>query len=79
MFGAILIGSPGWSARLGDLAGLDLPAAGGVNRAQHPTVVGHQDQRPGVTSKSFFQLFDRGQVEVVRRLVQDQQIDPASL
>lgn len=41
--------------------------------------MGDQQNRPRERFDSLFQLFDRRQVEMVRRLVEDQQVDPASL
>ena len=53
----------------------DLEPAGGVHRLEHPAVVGDQQQRARVGGQRLLQLLDRGQVEVVGRLVEDQHVD----
>ena len=67
------------SGRLGELAGLDVPAAGGVDGVEHPAVVGDQQQRAGVVGERGLELLDGGQVEVVGRLVEHQQVHAARL
>ena len=56
-----------------------LDTARGADRVQHAAVVGDQQQRALVGVERRLQLLDGGQVEVVRRLVQDQQVDAPAL
>ena len=51
----------------------------GVHRGQHPPIVGDQQQRARIAVQGGFELFDRGQVQVVGRLVEDEQVHPAGL
>lgn len=41
---------------------------------QHPPVVGHQQQGPVVALQRLLELLDGGQVEMVRRLVEDEDV-----
>ena len=72
-------GRRGRGSVLGEVAFRDVPAAGAADGAQHPAVVGDQQQRSGEAVHGLLQLLDRGQVEVVGRLVEHQQVDPAGL
>ena len=56
-----------------------MPAAGGPHRGEHAAVVGHQQDRAVEAVQRRLQLLDRGQVEVVGRLVEHQQVDLAGL
>ena len=60
-------------------ARLDHPAAGGAHALQHPAVVRDQQQGALVPVQRRLQLLDRGQIQVVRRLVEHQQVDAARL
>jgi hypothetical protein len=46
---------------------------------EHPAVVGDQQEGAWVAVEGRFKLLDRGQVEVVGRLVEDQQVHAAGL
>jgi hypothetical protein len=45
---------------------------GGLDGIEHAAVVGHQQQGARVGRERGLRLLDRAQVEVVRRLVEDQ-------
>ena len=47
--------------------------------AEHAPVVGHEQQRAAVRVQRGLQLFDGRQIEMVRGLVKDQQVDPTRL
>ena len=64
---------------LGDLAVVDRQVAGDRQPLEHPAVVGHQQEGAGVAVEGRFELLDGGQVEVVGRLVEDEQVHPAGL
>src|SRR5690606_8340786 len=50
-----------------------------LHGVEYPTVVGDQQQRALVALERLLQLLDRGQVEVVRRLVEDEDVHAAGL
>jgi hypothetical protein len=58
---------------------LDVDAAIGAYRFEHPAVVGDQQQCARVGIERRFELLDGGQVEVIGGVVEDQQVDTASL
>ena len=64
---------------LGDHAGLDPPAPVEAHVVEQPAVVGDQQQCTVVRRQRLLELLDRRQVEVVGGLVEDQQVDPATL
>jgi hypothetical protein len=45
-----------------------------AHRVEQGAVVGHQEQRAVVEVEGSLELFDRGQVEMVRRLVEDETV-----
>lgn len=56
----------------GDVTVGDRDMAGDRDRLQHPTIVGDQEERARIGLEGAFQLLDRGQVEMVGGLVEDQ-------
>ncbi len=51
----------------------------GADGVQHAAVVGDQQQGAVVGLQRLLQLLNGGQVQVVGRFIQDQQVDPAGL
>ena len=56
-----------------------MPATGGLHVGEHPAVVRHEQHRAAERVERLLELFDRRQVEVVGRLVEDQEVDLAGL
>jgi hypothetical protein len=50
-----------------------------VDGLEHPAVVGDEQERAGVGVEGLLQLLDRGEVEVVGGLVEDEDVDPPRL
>src|SRR3954469_7087722 len=63
------------SSRLGDGAAPNDELAVGARRLEHSSVMRDEEQRSLVRIQRGFQLLDRRQIKVVRRLVQDEQVD----
>src|SRR3954451_15563343 len=55
------------------------PASSRRHRFEHPPVVGDEQNCSGKGIERLLELFDGRQVEMVGRLVQDQQVDAAGL
>src|SRR5690606_33071707 len=75
-------GSPrtvGRDQRLGQPPGRHLPATVRPDALQHPTVVRDEQDRAVEGLDGLLELNDRRQVEMVRRLVEDEQIGPPGL
>ena len=60
-----------------DLPVGELDAAGQVHRLQECAVVGHEQHGAGEGVERLFELFDRGQIEMVGRLVEHEAVDAA--
>src|SRR6218665_893548 len=76
--GAVILGCYR-ASELVDLARLDAPAPVGLHLLEHSPIMRHQQQRAVVGLQRLFELFDRCEVEMVRRLVEDQEVRSARL
>src|SRR3954447_22239703 len=64
---------------LGHWTVVHLPATSCRHRFEHPPVVGDEEDSSGKRVERLLELLDGRQVEMIRRLVEDQQVDPARL
>ena len=68
---------PGRRGDLHPLPGLDVPAPREPDRLEHPPIVGHGEDRAVEAVEGLLELLDGVQVEVVRRLVEHEEVRPA--
>jgi hypothetical protein len=70
---------PPRGSELFDAPGLDAPPPVGAHGGEHPPIVSHEQKCAVVRLQRLLELLDRSQIEVVRRLVEHQQVGSAGL